>query len=74
MQGLRQPIAAHNVAIDRKTLRPDRVRLAELIVHRPVQFCLFLKGLLGEDAMERMMLQAIEVAKRVPAPKRSPEP
>jgi hypothetical protein len=55
-----------NVTIDRKTLRPeDRGRIAELIQHRPVQFCLFLKALLGEGAMEQMMLQAIEVAKGV---------
>jgi hypothetical protein len=56
-----------NVTIDRKTLRPeDRSRVAGLIQHRPVQFCLFLKALLGEEAMEQMMVQAIAVAKRVP--------
>jgi hypothetical protein len=57
-----------NVVIDRKTLRPeDRQKIGELIQHRPVQFCMFLKALLGEEAMEEMMTQAIAVAKRVPS-------
>ncbi len=57
-----------NVAVDRKTLRPeDRAKVADLIQHRPVQFCLFLKALLGEEAMEEMMTQAIRVAKTVPS-------
>ena len=58
-----------NVTIDRKTLRPeDRGKVAELLSHRPIQFCLLLKALLGEEAMEQMMLQAIHAAKRVPTP------
>lgn len=57
-----------NVAIDRKTLRPeDREKVVELIQHRPVQFCMLLKALLGDEAMEEMMTQAIKVAKRVPS-------
>jgi hypothetical protein len=56
------------VAIDRKTLRPeDRQKVAELIKHRPVRFCMFLKALLGEEAMEEMMTQAIKIAKKVPS-------
>jgi hypothetical protein len=44
-------------------LRPeDRAKVVELIQHRPVQFCMFLKALLGEEAMEEMMTQAISVA------------
>jgi hypothetical protein len=31
---------------------------------RPMQLCMFLKALLGEEAMERMMAEAIAVAKR----------
>src|SRR5712692_3237068 len=55
-----------NVVIDRKTLRPDdREKVVELIRHRPVQFCMLLKALLGEEAMEKMMTQAISVAKQV---------
>jgi hypothetical protein len=57
-----------NVAIDRKTLRPeDREKVVDLIQHRPVQFCMFLKTLLGEEAMENMMTKAINVAKKVPS-------
>jgi hypothetical protein len=57
-----------NVAIDRKTLRPeDREKVVDLIQHRPVQFCMFLKTLLGEEAMEDMMTKAINVAKKVPS-------
>jgi hypothetical protein len=44
-----------NVVIDRKTLGPDdRKRIAELLQYRPAQFCLFLKALLGDEAMEQM--------------------
>jgi hypothetical protein len=43
-----------NIAVDRKTLRPDdRKRVAEHIGHRPVQFWLFLAALLGPDAMKK---------------------
>ena len=57
-----------NVAVDRKTLRPeDREKVVDLIQHRPVQFCMFLKALLGEEAMEEMMTKAINVAKKVPS-------
>ena len=56
-----------NVVIDRKTLRSeDRMKVVELIQHRPLQFCLFMKALLGGQAMEEMMLQAINAAKKVP--------
>ena len=56
-----------NVVIDRKMLGPeDRNRVAELLAHRPVQFCLFLKALLGQQAMEEMLTQAITVAKKLP--------
>jgi len=56
------------IAIDRKTLRPeDRHKVVELIQHRPVQFCMFLKTLLGDEAMEEMMTQAIKVVKKVPS-------
>ncbi|MGA3240148.1 MAG: hypothetical protein ABSG03_28060 [Bryobacteraceae bacterium] len=57
-----------NVVIDRKTLRPeDREKVVDLIQHRPVQFCMFLKALLGEEAMEQMMTNAINIAKKVPS-------
>jgi hypothetical protein len=57
-----------NVVIDRKTLRPeDREKVVDLIQHRPVQFCMFLKALPGEEAMEQMMTNAINIAKKVPS-------
>lgn len=56
-----------SVAIDRETLSPeDRKRVAESLKVRPVQFCLFLKALLGAEEMQRLMVQAIKVAKQVP--------
>jgi hypothetical protein len=56
-----------NVAVDRKTLRSeDREKVVDLVQHRPVQFCLFLKALMGDEAMEEMMTKAIGVAKKVP--------
>ena len=56
-----------NVVIDRKSLgAEDRKKVAELLQHRPVQFCMFLKALIGAEAMEQMMTQAINVAKQVP--------
>jgi hypothetical protein len=55
-----------NVVIDRKTLGPDdRKKVVELLKLR-LQFCIFLKALLGEDGMEQMMTQAIQVAKQAP--------
>jgi hypothetical protein len=55
-----------NVAIDRETLSPeDRARVAESLKLRPMQFCIFLKALLGAEEMQRMMVQAIKVAKQV---------
>jgi hypothetical protein len=57
-----------NVAIDRKTFWPeDREKVVDLIQHPPVQFCMFLKALLGEEAMEKMVTKAIDVAKKVPS-------
>ena len=39
-------------------------RLADLLRMRPVQFCLLLNALLGAEQMERIMLDAIQAAKR----------
>lgn len=54
-----------SVDVDRETLSEDDLRkLTELLRLRPMQFCLFLKALLGAEAMERLMLNAIAIAKR----------
>src|ERR1700733_7995525 len=43
-----------NVEVDRETLSEENLRkLIELLRLRPIQFCLFLKALVGEEAMER---------------------
>jgi hypothetical protein len=52
-----------SVAIDRETLSAeDRKKVAESLNVRPVQFCLFLKALLGTEEMQRIMVHAIKSA------------
>ena len=47
-----------NVVVDRKTLQPeDFDRLMKLLRFRPIQFCLFLRALVGAEEMERLMNQ-----------------
>lgn len=54
-----------NVAVDRKTLQPeDFDKLMKLLRFRPIQFCLFLKALVGAEEMERLMNHGIAVAKQ----------
>jgi hypothetical protein len=54
-----------NVVVDRKTLQPeDFDKLMKLLRFRPIQFCLFLKALVGSDEMERLINHAISVAKQ----------
>ena len=54
-----------NVAVDRKTLQPeDFDKLMQLLRFRPIQFCMFLKALVGPEEMERIMNQGIAVAKQ----------
>jgi hypothetical protein len=49
---------------DRQTLLPeDLVKVMDLLKFRPMQFCIFLKALVGADAMQRIMVEAIRVAK-----------
>ena len=53
------------VPVDRETLSPDDLKkVIELVRFRPTQLCIFLKALLGEEAMERMMAEAVAVTKR----------
>ncbi len=53
------------VAADRDTLNPeDFARVIDLLKHRPIQFCMFLKALVGAEEMKNMMLKAIVVAGR----------
>lgn len=54
-----------NVVVDRKTLKPeDADKLMRLLRFRPIQFCMFLKALVGTEEMERLVNQGIAVAKQ----------
>ena len=57
------------VDADRQTLSPeDLANVMDLLKFRPMQFCIFLKTLVGADEMVRMMrmmVEAIKVAKQV---------
>ena len=54
-----------SVGVDRQTLsQEDLVKVVELLQLRPMQLCIFLRALVGEEAMERLMAEAIAVAKR----------
>jgi hypothetical protein len=56
-----------NVKVDRETMSAeDRGQVVESLKHRPVQLCIFLKALLGAEEMQRLMVQAIKVAKQLP--------
>jgi len=39
-------------------------KVMELLRFRPIQLCMFLKALVGPEKMERMMAEAVSVAKR----------
>jgi hypothetical protein len=55
-----------NVKADKETLSPeDLAKVVALLRLRPIQFCLFLKALVGMQEMQRMMVQAIATAKQV---------
>ncbi len=52
------------VDADRQTLGPeDFAKVMDLLKFRPMQFCIFLKALVGVEEMQRMMIEAIGVAK-----------
>jgi hypothetical protein len=54
-----------NVVVDRKTLKPeDAAKVMQLLRVRPIQFCMFLRALVGAADMERLMNYAIAVAKQ----------
>jgi hypothetical protein len=54
-----------SASADRDTLSAqDLVEVRDLLRLRPIQFCLFLKALVGAQEMKRIMIQAIAVAGR----------
>ena len=53
-----------NVTADRDTLGDaDLTRVLKLVQHRPIQFCLFLAAPVEPVEMQRMMVQAIKIAR-----------
>ena len=49
-----------SVEADRRTMVPeDLAKVTELLKYRPVQFCLFLKALLGTEELQRIMGEAL---------------
>ena len=54
-----------NVETDRATISQDDLeKVLDLLKLRPAQFCLFLKALVGSEQMDRIMVEAVAVAKR----------
>ena len=54
------------VDADRQTLSPeDFAKVMDLLKLRPIQFCIFLKTLGGAEEMQRMMVEAIKVARQI---------
>jgi hypothetical protein len=53
------------VPIDRETLsEEDLGKVLELLRFRPMQLCILLKALIGPEAMEKMMAEAVASAKQ----------
>jgi hypothetical protein len=54
-----------SVEADRLTLsQEDFAKVMDLLKLRPIQFCILLKTLVGAEEMQRMMVEAIRVARR----------
>jgi hypothetical protein len=55
-----------SLSADKDTLTPeDLAKVLDLLKLRPIQFCLFLKTLVGREEMLKMMVQAIGVPKQI---------
>ena len=60
-----------NVVADRRTLsQKDLDTLVDLLRIRPIQFCLFLAALFGEEQMEKMMSSSVQQVKTLRANRR----
>jgi len=54
-----------SVSADKDTLTPEEfAKVTDLLKLRPIQFCLFMKALVGTEEMLRMMVEAIKVARK----------
>ena len=62
-------LETESVTADLHTLsEEDLKKVVESLTLRATQFCVFLDALLGEEAMERIMRQALRCAKEASAP------
>jgi hypothetical protein len=60
-----------NVVADRRTLcQEDLDKLVDLLRVRPLQFCMFLAALFGEEQMERLMSASLQQVKTLRANRR----
>lgn len=60
-----------NVVADRRTLsQEDLDKLVEMLRLRPIQFCLFLAALFGEEQMEKLIGASVEQVKALRAKRR----
>jgi hypothetical protein len=61
-----------SIVADRRTLcQEDLDKLVDLLRHRPLQFCLFLAALYGEERMEEIMALSIQQVKELRAKRRA---
>lgn len=61
-----------NVVADRRALgQEDLDKLVELLRIRPLQFCLFLAALFGEDRMEKIIAGSVEQVKALRTKRRA---
>jgi hypothetical protein len=64
-----------NVVADRRTLsQEDLDKLVDLLRVRPLQFCLFLSALFGEERMEKLIASSVQQVKTLRANQRGREP
>ena len=61
-----------SVVADRRTLcQEDLDKLVDLLRVRPLQFCMFLAALFGEEQMEKLMSSSVEQVKTIRAKRRT---
>ncbi len=61
-----------NVVADRRTLsQEDLDTLVDLLRFRPLQFCMFLAALFGEEQMEKLISSSVQQVKNIRANRRT---
>jgi hypothetical protein len=56
-------LETESVSADKETLSSEDLGRVMELLKRPMQFCLLFSTLVGPEEMQRMMVQAIEVAR-----------